>query len=201
MFGVRSVRGLRIADPATTFATLAPHLGEYDLVAAADFLLRVPRAPGGFHRPRRTTAFATRDELRAMIGAVQWRGAAKLRRAIERARTGASSRPETWTRLTLVDAGLPEPVIDHDIRTDAGTFAACADLAYPEHRVSIDYEGDGHRERGQFVYDINRFALLQEIGWTAVRLTSAHVFARPRDGVRRVRAALDAASRCPAARL
>lgn len=134
--------------------------------------------------------FATHAELWALTDAVRWRGVAKLRRALDRARTGSSSRPETWTRLMLVDAGLPEPVLDHDICSEGGMFLACADLAYPEWRVSIDYEGDGHRERRQFVYDISRFSVLQEHGWAPVRLVTGHVFRDPRDGIALVRSAL-----------
>lgn len=180
------VNGLSVATPALTWATLGPFLSEYDLVAATDYLLRLPRSPGGFHALARTTPFATRDELAAVLRSNRWQSAPALRRGLERARTGSSSRPESRVRLMIVDAGLPEPEIDYDIRSESGMFIACADLAYPDRRLAIEYEGDGHRERAQFEHDINRFARMEEHRWRAVRLTSEHVFRIPREAIRRI---------------
>ena len=190
-----TVSGLRVADPILTWATLGEHLGEYDLVAATDHIIRVPRSPGGLVRLTRTRPYATRERLEQILLANRWRAAPKLRRALARARTGASSRPETWTRLLIVDAGLPEPVLDHDIFDERGTFVACGDTAYPHLKVLIEYEGDGHRERAQFECDIDRYSDVMELDWRAVRLTSAHVFRAQSEVVRRVCAA--AAFRTP----
>ncbi|WP_029149845.1 endonuclease domain-containing protein [Microbacterium indicum] len=121
--------------------------------------------------------------LRTSDPALTW---ANLRRSLSRARTGSSSRPETWTRLMLVDDGLPEPEIDYDIVDESGRFVACADLAYPERRVLIEYEGEGHRERAQFERDIDRYARLQALGWREVRLTARLVFHDRREVLRRV---------------
>ncbi len=86
----------------------------------------------------------------------------------------------------LVDDGLPEPEIDYDIVDESGRFVACADLAYPERRVLIEYEGEGHRERAQFERDIDRYARLQALGWREVRLTARLVFHDRREVLRRV---------------
>jgi hypothetical protein len=181
--------GLRLSDPATTWATLGGVLELYDLVAVADAILRVPRHPGGFRPPDRS-ALATCDDLRAALATGRRRGAALLRRALDRARTGASSRPETWLRLILVDAGLPEPTLDLDVAGKHGDFIGCLDLAYPEHLVGIEYEGDGHLTRNQLERDIDKHTALAAAGWTVVRLTSHHVFRVPGEAVRRVRVAL-----------
>jgi len=87
---VVEVDGLRVTDLASTWAMLGARLSERDLVIAADHLLRIPRHPGGFRPPERP-AFATREQLPAAIG--RRRGAETLRRALARARTGASSPP------------------------------------------------------------------------------------------------------------
>lgn len=192
---VVTVSGVPVADPILTWATLGEYLGEYDLVAATDYLLRIPRSPGGLVRLKRTKPYASREMLEGILAETRWRAAPRLRRALARARTGASSRPETRTRLIIVDAGLPEPELDHDIFDDNGRFVACSDLAYPHLKVLIEYEGGGHRERAQFERDIDRYSDVMELGWRAVRLTSAHVFRAPDDVVRRVCAA--AAFRSP----
>ncbi|MEU1972390.1 hypothetical protein ABZ477_12075 [Microbacterium sp. NPDC019599] len=190
MAGVVDRGGVPVADPATTWAALGGMLLPYDLVAVADAMLRVPRHPGGY-RPARERPLATRDELAAALIAGRRRGAADLRRALTRARTGAASRPESWTRLILVDAGLPEPDLDVDVVGEHGEFLGCLDLAYPRHRVGIEYEGDGHLTRPQLERDIDKYAALGAAGWQIIRLTSHLVFRVPNEAVRRVRAALE----------
>lgn len=109
-----------------------------------------------------------------------------------RVRAGAASRPETWTRLTLVDAGLPEPAIDHDVY-DARGFIGCVDLAYPERRIAIEYEGDHHRtDSAQWNRDIEKHDRLAAAGWRVIRVTREDVFSRPGVLVGRVRRALAA---------
>ncbi|WP_162621959.1 hypothetical protein [Microbacterium suaedae] len=181
--------GMRLADPATTWASLAPYLGEYDMVAASDYLLRIPRSPGGLVQLTRTRAFASRADLEQILAANRWRGGPLLRRALNRARTGASSRPETWTRLIIVDGGLPEPELDLDIFDESGDFVACADLAYPHLRLAIEYDGAVHRERDRFLHDIDRTTRLHEAGWQDLHLASPHVFGDRAEGLRRVIAA------------
>ncbi|GAA3661791.1 endonuclease domain-containing protein [Microbacterium marinilacus] len=184
---VDEVAGVRVTSAAATWAMLAGDLDDHGLVAAADHLLRVPRHPGGFCPPEREP-FAVRDELAAAIG--RRRGAARLRRALDRARTGASSPPETRVRLMLVDAGLAEPVLDHDVFDRHGRFVGCLDLAYPELKIGIEYDGSYHRDQQRFEYDIDRIARLEAEGWLIVRLTSRHVHRVPCETVRRVRDAI-----------
>lgn len=181
--------GLPFADVATTWAGLGAGMSLFDLVAVTDAILRVPRHPGGF-RSATASALATKDDLAHALAAGRRRGAERLRQALDRARTGASSRPETWMRLTLVDAGLPEPVLDHDVVGTAGEFLGCSELAYPEARVAIEYESDGHLSRRQLERDIDKCTAYAEAGWRTVRLTGSHVFRTPREAVRRVTAAL-----------
>jgi very-short-patch-repair endonuclease len=48
------------------------------------------------------------------------------------------------------------------------------DLAWPDARVAIEYEGDHHRtDRAQWHYDIRRYDLLAENGWTVIRATAS----------------------------
>lgn len=116
---------------------------------------------------------------------------AALRESLERARGGSSSRPETWVRLILVDAGLPEPDLDHDIYDDGGEFVGCVDLAYRKARIAIEYEGDHHRtDAEQWARDIARHDRMVELGWRVIRVTRGEVFERPSDLVTRVQTAL-----------
>ncbi len=160
--------GLRVVSGPATWASLGAELTERDLVVAADHLIRIPRHPGGFKKAERR-AYATREELAAAIG--QRCGAARLRAALARARTGSSSPRETLLRLILVDGGLPEPLLDHDV-LDAGMWMATLDLAYPERKLGIEYDGSQHRAQTQFEKDVRRLERLADAGWTILRFTA-----------------------------
>lgn len=186
--------GWRVASPATTWAMLGARLTHpYDLVAAADYFVRIPRRPGGFAPPPRP-AWATIDELESAVGAGRRPGIGALRAALPRVRTGASSRRETWLRLILIDAGLPEPVLDYDVLDDDGRFVACLDLAYPALKIGIEYDGDHHRtDPVQWARDVDRLDRLAEEGWRVIRATKRHIFTM--SGVvvvQRVRTAIEA---------
>lgn len=189
MIRTTRVGGTAVTDVSTTWAMLGGHLGLNDLVAVADAIVHTPRHPGGFRKPARGP-LAGVDELRAALDAGRRRGAPILRNALERARDGASSRPESWLRLVLVDGGLPEPVLDFDVYDVHGQFLGCSELAYPDHRLAVEYESDGHLTRAQLERDIDKYTAYAAAGWRTIRLTSRHVFAVPREAVRRVRAGL-----------
>lgn len=193
MFRTTRVDGVPLTDVATTWAMLGGHLGLNDLVAVADAIIRVPRHPG-VARPSAKGPLGTREELEAALVAGRRRGAAILRAALERARDGASSRPESWLRLVLVDGGLPEPTLDYDVLDDHGRWLGCSELAYPDRRVAVEYESDGHLTRKQLERDIDKYTAYSAAGWRTIRLTGSHVFLIPREAVRRVRVALESSS-------
>lgn len=181
-------------DPATTWALLAGEVRHpYDLVAAADAIVRIERMPGSRFRLLRP-ALATLDDLAAAIPRGR-RGVIVLREALERVRPGVASRMETWMRLTIVDAGLPEPVLDHDVYDASGRFLGCLDAAYPEARVGMEYEGDHHRtDERQWQRDIIKHDDLVRAGWRVIRVTRAQLLTEPGALVARIREALRAAS-------
>lgn len=183
--------GVNVASPASTWASIAAELRHpYDIVAVGDHLVRVPRMPGGFDKPlgRATT---TPQALRAALFAGRRVGGLLLREALPRIRTGSSSRPETWMRLLLVDAGLPEPVLDHDVFADDGTFVGCVDGAYPRLKIALEYEGDHHRtDPDTWNRDIRKHDALAALGWRVIRVTRGDVFVTAAPLVARVRVAI-----------
>ncbi|MFT4235350.1 MAG: hypothetical protein QM607_10185 [Microbacterium sp.] len=187
---VEVIDGFRVSDPTTTWASLADELDEYDMVAATDYFIRIPRYPGGFRPPDGEQLIAP-QALRAAIKGR--RNAEFLRRVLGRARTGASSRPETHLRLIVVDAGLPEPDIDFDVYDDSGSFIGASDLGYRSRFISLEFDGSHHREQTQFEYDIDRRYRFRQAGWDQVLFTARHVFQHRSEVVRRTRLALDSA--------
>lgn len=185
--------GIPVTDPASTWASLGGVLYDDDLVISADHVLHIPRMPGGF-RELDEVALASREQLEILAECKGRPGAPRLRRALELARTGAASPPETRIRLLIRGAHLPEPVLDHDVYDASGRFLGCSELAYPQSKVAIEYESDGHLSQAQLQRDIDKYQAYAEAGWSTVRLTSLHVFQHPGEAVRRIRQALRRAS-------
>ncbi|MBW9093749.1 hypothetical protein JNB62_08650 [Microbacterium jejuense] len=175
----REEQGLRVTSAAVTWALLGavlPH--PYDLVAAADSVVRVDRVPGPKGRIV-APALGTVAEMRSAL-LPKRRGVVAQREALTRARGGVASRPETWTRLTIVDAGLPEPETDVDVYDDSGEFIGCVDLAYRLLKIAFEYEGDHHRtEKDQWYRDLEKHEALARSGWRVIRVTARMVFVEP----------------------
>jgi very-short-patch-repair endonuclease len=179
-----------VTDPQSTWLHLAVILGERDLVAAGDHLVRSPPVSG-------TTPLATINSLVERARGYHGRGAVRARAAASRIREGAESRPESLLRLLLVDAGLPEPELQVSITDSAGRFLARADMAYPDWRVIVEYDGDQHRtSTEQYEKDVSRIESLTFAGWSVVRVRALGL-RDPSTTHRRVAAALRRAGYAP----
>jgi len=176
--GLDVVHGFPVAAPADAWAQLGSLLSREDLVAAGDGLL------AALHRE----PLATLDELAEAAARYAGRpGAAQLRWALPRLRQGAESRPESLLRLLIARGRLPEPVVAHPV--DVGPRVLHPDLAWPELRIGIEYEGDGHRtDRATWLRDIERRELFAAAHWRSVQVTSIDLFVRPAALISRLRA-------------
>jgi hypothetical protein len=86
---------------------------------------------------------------------------------------GASqSPPESWVRVACVLAGLPAPVPQYVVIA-AGQFLGKTDLAWPAHRLIVEYEGPHHFDEKKQREDDLRYAALVAAGWRVIRLTTA----------------------------
>ncbi|MGO2931769.1 endonuclease domain-containing protein [Microbacterium sp.] len=166
-----TVAGAAVVDAVTALFTCASELTVPEAVTMLDALLTTADdypdlGPG---RP-----LATMDEITQRLA--EWGrfpGSGTVRKAAPLARTRVESPKETATRLLIRDAGFPEPAVQHEVR-DGGRFVARVDLAYPELRIAIEYEGDGHRtDKEQWRSDIRRQRDLEDCGWIVIRLTQS----------------------------
>jgi very-short-patch-repair endonuclease len=172
-------RQLPTTTPARTWRDLAAVLQPAALLAVTDQLLDRWVVPGDL-----------RDQL---SDRPTGRGSARARAVLPVADPRAESPMESVLRWLLHEAGLPRPVLQHRVRDAAGAVLGRADLAWPEQRVLVEFDGDVHRERDVFVGDLRRQNGLVLAGWTVLRFTSADVLGRPEEVVRAIRAALRAA--------
>jgi very-short-patch-repair endonuclease len=97
---------------------------------------------------------------------------------------------ETRLRLTVVEGGLPRPVAQHRVYDERGRFVGRLDLAYPEWKIGIEYDGDHHRDPAAFRRDLVRLNALRVAGWTILRFTSSDVYRNPERIVAQIRAVL-----------
>jgi very-short-patch-repair endonuclease len=176
----RELVPLRVATPGAAALTTASLLSLPDLVALID-ALRLVDEPS-----------ALRDIDRMLERSARRAGAAALRRALALSEPGVRSRAETHLRLTLAAAGLPRAHVAPAVATPLGDLHP--DLAWPEFRVLVEYEGDHHRtDARQFASDLARFDAFADAGWHPIRATKGDVYESSRRIVstvaRRLRAA------------
>lgn len=180
--------GLRVASPASTWAMLSSRYRFVDdAVVVADAAVRVR-----LHRDD-PPALCTTEELQRSAFAGRRVGGWMLREALPLTHTRSRSRTETLLRLVLVRAGLEGFEVNFDV-FDADTWLAQVDIAYPEARVALEYEGEHHLTNPeQWAKDIARVERLTEAGWRVIRVTKADLSAHPYMLATRVRRALASA--------
>lgn len=176
---VRLLRGHRLAAPVETWLQLGTVLQLDDMIIAGDFLVR------------RKRPLATIEELRAATRVGGRPGIQVARRALKDVRQGTDSPMETITRLILVRAGLPEPMVGYTVHDGAGDFVATPDLAYVAQKVAIEYQGAVHWSSPRIIReDIARREALERAGWQVILVVAEDLGVRSPLLVRRVRLAL-----------
>lgn len=162
--------------------------------ACADLLRRLPLAEAvvvadAVQRERLQTLEQLEVELAAQAGL---RGIVQARRVLQLSDPRAESPPESRVRLALVLAGLA-PVPQHVVVDARGRFVARVDLAFPELRIAIEYDGRAVHEREDvFARDRQRQNALVAAGWVVLRFTAADLGHGAAAVVARVREALSA---------
>lgn len=169
--------GLPTLTPASIWVVLAHRLALPDRVALGDAVLRHTRIPGTDRHE--DPPLGTLQEL-AELTEIARPGAMLLRRALPLLVTASASPPESHLRLLLREWGFPEPSLDVDVRGPDGRLLGCSELAYPEFRVALEYEGDHHRVLAdQWNRDIQKYHDYAANGWSVVRVTATLQYQQP----------------------
>ncbi|NYD56095.1 hypothetical protein BKA08_000333 [Nocardioides marinisabuli] len=154
------VEGLRVTPPATTLVTCARDLGVLDLVVLADAALREG---------------TTREEIE--VAARRRRGSPRLHRALDLADPASESAWESMLRVLHVVCDVPV-TSQHEVRDARRGFVARGDLWVLGSRTLQEYDGEGHREAGQYGDDRRRERRLGAAGWRRNGYTSGDVLNR-----------------------
>jgi hypothetical protein len=165
-----------VTTPVRTWRDLAAVLEPPALLAVTDQLLN---------------GIASRRELAEELERrPRGRGCARARRVLPVADPRAESPMESVVRWLIHEAALPAPDLQYGVRGLDGAVAARADLAWPDRKVLVEFDGDVHRDRDVFVKDLRRQNRLVAAGWTVLRFTSADVLGRPAEVLTAIRRAL-----------
>jgi len=170
------IDGMSVASPSRA----AFDLGRYQ---------RRPRAVAALDSLARAIAVPTFDLDELVSRYPGSRGVRQLQQVLPLVDAGAQSPKETWLRLLLIDDGLPTPTTQIPV-IDDGYVIAYLDLGWKRYMVAVEYDGEQHRtSRRQYVRDIRRSELLEEQGWTVIRVVAddspVSVLRRVRDALRR----------------
>ncbi|MFI0371860.1 hypothetical protein ACH35V_28690 [Actinomadura sp. 1N219] len=155
--------GVRMTTLARTALDCARWLPRYEAVAALDQFLR---------RGVKT------DELSSMARSMQgYRGNRRLREILRLSDRGAASPGESWTRVAVIESGLPRPKTQVPVRGEDGQWLY-VDLGYPELRVGMEYDGERHHSgRMAQAHDARRRAwLTKEMGWEILPVTKNFLY-------------------------
>jgi hypothetical protein len=163
---VREAGGVLVTTPIRTAWDLARRLPLVEGVVAVDALAR-------------RGCFAPADLLKRRTGQHGARGCRRLDAVVTLSDPRAESPPETRLRLGLVRAGLPPPEVQFRVIDEYGYTLARLDLAYPEAKLAIEYDGAVHFERRRAIRDRQRDAELAGYGWLTLRLTPDDLFTMP----------------------
>jgi hypothetical protein len=118
--------GIPVSLPPRTWLDLATVLPLKYVVAMGDQLIRIPRPELEF----RTVPYAYKEGLRLLIRQhPNMKGVEKASLALDEMRVGSDSFPETFLRIAMLDAHMPEPELQVRLDT-ARSRSPAADLGY-----------------------------------------------------------------------
>ncbi|WP_258175634.1 endonuclease domain-containing protein [Bifidobacterium callitrichos] len=158
-----------------TWAQLSVHLPLESLVVLGDAIITVMARQAALAQGRDAQEIH-RELTRFTDTLPKYKGKRACRTASSLIRFGSDSPPETRERLSLLRHGLPDMVLNYVVE-DAlfrSGVAMTLDMAWPEYRVAIEYDGDHHRtDRKQWKRDQEKRNQLQSCGWLVFIATGA----------------------------
>lgn len=173
----RELRGVRTLRLARATVDLMRRLPLAEAVVVADAVQHAELLTAA----QIAAEFAAHRRLRGIRGA---------ERALELSSPLAESPPESRIRVALVLDGLV-PVPQYDVRGADGRWLARVDLAFPDAKVAIEYDGRQiHLRDDVFTRDRQRQNALVAAGWVVLRYSAEDLRRRRHEIVAEVRRAV-----------
>ncbi|MBT1167198.1 endonuclease domain-containing protein [Bifidobacterium simiarum] len=167
------------------WAQLAPHIAFDELVVLANSVIAVlaGRNPGNEGVQERDgvrghggVATSAYEELREFLNRRErFTGVRNCRMALRLCHDDVCSPMESRTYLSLMSHGVPVPRINFVVpgMTFRSKVPMTVDLAWPEQKVAVEYDGDQHRtDKAQWRRDQEKRELLRSRGWIVIIVTA-----------------------------
>ncbi len=166
---MEEVDGLRVVSQLDTWCDLGELPDEVklsDIVAVGDSIAN-RLGDQSLDHPAFTDVLARR---------VRPRGLRVLESALSLVRYGSRSPMESFTRVMLVQAGLPEPRINVAVGDADGGWLLTGDLVWDEHRVVLEYQGAHHATRSRRSLDADRAGVAMDHGAVIIEVFAEDLF-------------------------
>ena len=154
--------GSRVTHPVEALVVVAPKLSHWRIIACLDAMMSwqftIPGTGVTAELPR-TVIEECLSHLPPHALAVN-----AVRRGLREAQESCFSAMETLTRMIALHEGLPPPHLNYPVEVNGRTFYL--DLAWPELKVAVEYNGRVHAEEvDDYRDEMYRFALIRDSGW------------------------------------
>ncbi len=160
------LEGRPVTGVERTVADLARVLPTDRAVVAADSAVRL--------------GLVTGPQLLTRLGSASGRGARGVRLVGDLLDPLSGSVLESLLRVLLIQAGLPKPLSQIEIRSEFGRLIARVDLCWPDRRLVVEADGFAfHSDRTAYRRDRQRMNELARQGWRVLRFTWEDVMGRP----------------------
>ncbi|SEF91075.1 Very-short-patch-repair endonuclease [Thermomonospora echinospora] len=158
--------GVRVTTRERTALDCARWLPRLEAIAALDQFLRAG-----------TDAALLRRRMRLLTGETHAR---RLREVLTLADAGAMLPGETYTRIRVMDAGLPRPRTQIPVPS-SGRPRFFLDMGYEDHLTAVEYDGEEfHTARAHCRRDAARRTWIREHhGWEIIVVTKEDVLFNP----------------------
>lgn len=148
---VIDIGGVAVTTPLRTAMDLGCKLKRREAYAAMNDLARLH----GLNRA---------DFRRELVRYRRRRGVIQMRELTQLVDPRIESPRESWVRLAIHDAALPEPTPQLVVHLDGREFRI--DFAYPGARIAVEYDGEQHHSDGAAIIDDDRRReQLRQAGW------------------------------------
>lgn len=145
--------------PLTTWAMLAPYLNQVETIVLADAMLRGTACPISI----------TTDDIIGFLHRVDFPGKKRCLAALPFLGSVTDSPMEARALLAILRYGLGKPQLQWRIYIPELDWTATVDMAYPEQRVIIEYDGDAHRvDKRQYRWDERKRQALRAMGFIVI---------------------------------
>jgi hypothetical protein len=152
------IDGVLVTTPLRTALDLGCRLGRRAALAALDAFMRI-------------CGVSLEEMYRELVRFAGRRGVVQLRELIPLADPDAESPGESWTRMEIIDAGIPAPKLQFWVKEN-GRDVFRLDMSWPAHRVCVEYDGrEFHEGEDRESYDAARRKWLRDRGWTVIVVT------------------------------